>query len=76
LRLRLWLSDGRMGSGKPPPRGYPFPVSSEPNAEVATLKRLLDAEIKRQVSDHLGCWPLLVGVAGVLLGLMLLTGVV
>ena len=50
-------------------------MDSEPDPQVATLKRLLDAEIKRQVSDHLGCWPLLVGVAGVLLGLMLLTGV-
>ena len=50
-------------------------MDSEPDPQVAALKRLLDAEIKRQVSDHLGCWPLLVGVAGVLLGLMLLTGV-
>jgi hypothetical protein len=50
-------------------------VDSEPDPQVAALKRLLDAEIKHQVSDHLGCWPLLVGVAGMVLGLLLLAGV-
>lgn len=64
-----------MGGGKLPHCGYASPVDSEPDPQVAALKRLLDAEIRRQVSDHLGCWPLLVGVAGVVLGLLLLAGV-
>lgn len=50
-------------------------MGSEPDEQVAALKRLLDAEIRRQMSGHLGCWPLLVGVAGVVLGLLLLAGV-
>jgi hypothetical protein len=66
----------RVDEGDLPRSDYPSLVDSEPGPQVAALKRLLDAEIKRQVSaDHLGCWPLLVGVAGVVLGLLLLTGV-
>lgn len=50
-------------------------MNSEPDPQVDVLKRLLDTEIQRQIGPYLGCWPLLVGVAGVLLGLMLLAGV-
>jgi hypothetical protein len=41
-------------------------------AQVAALKKLLDAELRKQLEPQLGCWPLLVGAVGVLLGLVLL----
>jgi hypothetical protein len=40
--------------------------------EIAGLKRLLETELKRQTKPQWGCWPLLVGALGVLLGLALL----
>lgn len=54
---------------------YPCSVNVDVDPRVATLKRLLDAEVERQVSLYLGCWPLGVGVGGVLLGLALLAGI-
>lgn len=41
-------------------------------AQVETLRGLLEAELDRRVGSQWGCWPLLVGVLGVLLGLALL----
>lgn len=49
-------------------------MAGEHEEQVANLRRLLDAEIRRQLTPQLGCWPLLVGLAGVLLGLVLLLG--
>jgi hypothetical protein len=40
--------------------------------KIAGLKRLLETELEHQTKPHWGCWPLLVGVLGVLLGLALL----
>jgi hypothetical protein len=40
--------------------------------QVQAIKKLLDAELTRQLGPQLGCWPLLVGGVGVLLGLVLL----
>ncbi len=51
-------------------------MSADHDEQIATLKRLLDAEIRRQLAPQIGCWPLLVGVAGLLLGLALLAGMV
>ncbi len=44
----------------------------DPKEQVAALRRLLDAELDRRLKPQWGCWPLLVGVLGVLLGLALL----
>jgi len=49
-------------------------VHGEHDEQVAILKRMLDEEIRRQLAPQIGCWPLLVGVAGLLLGLVLLAG--
>jgi hypothetical protein len=43
-----------------------------PKDQVEALRRLLDAELDRRLKPHWGCWPLLVGVLGVLLGIALL----
>ena len=40
--------------------------------QVDSLRRLLDAELDRRLKTQWGCWPLLVGALGVLLGLALL----
>lgn len=53
---------------------YAAVVSPDHDEQVVALKRLLDAEIRRQLAPQIGCWPLLVGVAGLLLGLVLLAG--
>ncbi len=47
---------------------------SEPDQDeqIARLRRLLEDEIDRQIGPQRGCWPLLVAVAGVLLGIVLL----
>lgn len=59
--------------------GYAAPMTEEPrpdlDEQVAELRRQLEAEIDRQMGPQRGCWPLLVAVAGVLLGLLLLSGV-
>ena len=44
----------------------------EPKAQVDTLRRMLDAELDHRLKGQRGCWPLLVGLLGVLLGLALL----
>ena len=44
----------------------------EPKAEVDTLRRMLEAELDHRLKGQRGCWPLLVGLLGVLLGLALL----
>ena len=44
----------------------------ERDERVETLRRLLDAELERRIGAQWGCWPLLVAVLGVLLGLALL----
>ena len=40
--------------------------------QVAALRRMLETELSRQLGPQRGCWPLLVGILGVLLGLVLL----
>jgi hypothetical protein len=40
--------------------------------QVETLRRMLEAELDRRVKPQWGCWPLLVGILGVLLGIALL----
>lgn len=49
-------------------------MSAEQEGQIATIGKLLESEIRRQIAPQLGCWPLLVGVAGVVLGLILLAG--
>ena len=44
----------------------------EPKAQVDTLRRMLDAELDQRLKGQWGCWPLLVGILGALLGLALL----
>jgi len=51
---------------------YPAVVTGEPDKRVAALRRLLETELDRRVGPQFGCWPLLVGVLGVLLGIALL----
>ena len=61
----------------PPPRPsrararYPAPVSDH-EEKIGELRRLLDAELNSRLGPQWGCWPLLVGLLGVLLGLALL----
>jgi hypothetical protein len=40
--------------------------------QVETLRCMLEAELDRRVTPQWGCWPLLVGILGVLLGIALL----
>lgn len=56
------------------PRAKPGEPAGDSSLQVEALRRLLDAEIDRQIGPQRGCWPLLVGVGGVLLGLTLLSG--
>jgi hypothetical protein len=42
--------------------------------EVEELRRLLEQEIERQALPWRGCWPLVIAVAGLLLGVLLLFG--
>jgi len=44
----------------------------EPKEQVDALRKLLEAELDRRLQPQWGCWPLLVGVLGVLLGIALL----
>lgn len=55
-------------------RRYSCPVTGDPKKEVDAIKRLLETELDRRLKPQFGCWPLLVGVLGVLLGLALLFG--
>ncbi|MFZ5787031.1 MAG: hypothetical protein ACOY3Y_11370 [Acidobacteriota bacterium] len=50
------------------------PTFEETERQVKELERMLDAEIDRQLGPQRGCWPLLVAIAGLLLGLALLAG--
>lgn len=50
---------------------YADPVD-EPKAQVDALRRMLEAELDTRLKAQRGCWPLLVGLLGVLLGLALL----
>jgi hypothetical protein len=45
---------------------------SDPQEQVEALRRLVEAELDRRLKPQWGCWPLLVAVLGVLLGLWLL----
>ena len=45
---------------------------SEPKEQVEALRTLLEAELNRRLQPQWGCWPLVVGVLGVLLGIALL----
>jgi len=47
-------------------------VTTPHDDQIAALRKLLDAELDRQLGHQLGCWPLLVGIGGVVLGLVLL----
>lgn len=50
-------------------------VSEEIQEQVAKVGALLEAEIKRQVGQTwFGCWPLIVALAGIILGIALLVG--
>ena len=49
-------------------------MSDETQAQVEQLRRMVEAEIDRRLGPQRGCWPLLVAIAGVLLGLALLAG--
>ena len=55
-------------------RGYAERVSPEAQEHVEKLRTLLEAELDDRLSPQWGCWPLSVGVAGMLLGLTLLAG--
>ncbi len=44
----------------------------EARRQVDALRHMLEAELDRQLKPQWGCWPLLVGVLGVLLGIALL----
>jgi hypothetical protein len=56
---------------------YSGPVSEPEGQErqkeqVEMLRRMLEAELDRRLKPQWGCWPLLVGILGVLLGIALL----
>jgi hypothetical protein len=41
-------------------------------AQVDALRRMLETELDQRLKGQRGCWPLVVGLLGVLLGLALL----
>jgi hypothetical protein len=47
-------------------------VTNEVDSQVARVKQLLDRELDRQAGPLWGCWPLLVALAGIVLGVVLL----
>jgi hypothetical protein len=51
-------------------------VSDETQAQVEQLRRLFEDELDHRLGPQRGCWPLLVAIAGLLLGLALLVGLV
>jgi hypothetical protein len=53
---------------------YPGIVDDRVQDEVVKLRTMLEEEIERSLPDRSGCWPLVVGVAGALLGVALLFG--
>ena len=44
----------------------------EPKVQIDALRHMLEAELDHRLKGQRGCWPLLVGMLGVLLGLALL----
>jgi hypothetical protein len=52
-------------------QGYALRVGSSDD-QVLELRRLLEHELDSRLGPHLGCWPLLVAVLGVLVGVLLL----
>lgn len=61
----MWGTRGRSSS-------YAGVVAQDTQRQVAQIRALLEAELDRRVQPYWGCWPLLVGVLGVLLGIALL----
>jgi len=49
-------------------------VNENTQAQVEQLRRLVEDELDRRLGPQRGCWPLLVAVAGLLLGVALLVG--
>ena len=49
-------------------------MSDETQAQVEQLRRMVEAELDRRLGPQRGCWPLLVAIAGLVLGLALLAG--
>lgn len=49
-------------------------VDERVEADVSELKKMLEQELDRSLNSQFGCWPLVVGVLGVLLGVALLVG--
>lgn len=47
-----------------------MPADAKP--QVEELKRLLEAELERSLPRQWGCWPLFVGIVGLLVGIALL----
>lgn len=52
---------------------YSLGVGDATEDRVGELRRMLEAELDRRTGGPRGCWPLLVAVAGALLGLVLLS---
>jgi len=49
-------------------------VNENTQAQVEQLRRLVEDELDRRLGPQRGCWPLLVAIAGLLLGVALLVG--
>ena len=49
-------------------------MSDEARDQVDQLRRMFEAELDRRLRPPRGCWPILVAIAGALLGLALLAG--
>jgi len=49
-------------------------VGTPVDETVQAMRRALEQAIDRNLRPYRGCWPLAVGVAGILLGLALLAG--
>lgn len=47
-------------------------VGEDAKPEIEALRAMLEKEIDRSLGPQRGCWPLLVGLGGALLGLALL----
>ncbi len=62
----MWRTGGRSSS-------YAGAVAHDTEQQVAQIRALLEAELDRRLKPYWGCWPLLVGVLGVLLGIALLS---
>lgn len=49
-------------------------MTEDATPQVEELRALLESQLDHRLGPKWGCWPLLVGLAGVLLGLALLVG--